>query len=168
MAPLSAADDHSPAPQITVPKPLQHYLALDGPSKLLLLKIYALLGYYRAAILLTSFKRLAAALEHFREEPPRSGVGSQQLQRAAHLGYLVAGAARFTPWQSACLVQVLTLQRLMVKEGIGGRFYLGVNRESGSGELRAHAWLRCGKQVINGAGGHEQFAVVSTYSWLEQ
>ena len=145
----------------------QHYFALDFSSKLLLLKIYLLLGYYRAAILLSSFKRLSRSLQHCREEPPRTALPEQQRQRAAHLGYLVAGAARFTPWQSRCLVQVLTLQRLMAKEGIAGRFYLGVNRESASGELSAHAWLRCGEQIVNGAAGHQQFTVVSTYRWLE-
>ena len=150
-----------------MPRALQHYRALNTPSKLLLFKIYFLLAYYRAAILLTSFKRLSAPLQHYREEPPRTAMSEPQKQRAAHLGYLVAGAARFTPWQSRCLVQVLTLQHLMAKEGIGGRFYLGVNRESGSGELSAHAWLRCGEQIVNGGAGHQQFAVVSTYSWLE-
>jgi hypothetical protein len=150
-----------------MPTAFQHFLALNSRSKLLLLKIYLLLGYCRAAILLTSFKRLSASLQHFREEPPHAQASEQQCRRAAHLGYLVAGAARFTPWQSRCLVQVLTLQRLMASEGIGGRFYLGVNRESGSGELSAHAWLRCGEQIVNGESGHQRFAVVSTYSWLE-
>ncbi|WP_075999275.1 lasso peptide biosynthesis B2 protein [Pseudohalioglobus lutimaris] len=151
-----------------MPQALRHLQALNTSSKLLLLKIYFLLGYYRAAILLTSFKRLSSPLQHYREEPQRMPASDQQKQRAAHLGYLVAGAARFTPWQSRCLVQVLTLQRLMAKEGIGGRFYLGVNRKSESGELSAHAWLRCGEQIVNGAYGHEQFAVVSTFSWLER
>ena len=147
---------------------VRHFLALTTRSKALLLQIYLLLGYYRAAIQLSSFRRLSSSLQHHRQEPPRVPATAEQMQRAAHLGYLVAGAARFTPWQSRCLVQVLTLQRMMAKEGLGGRFYLGVMRESGSGELSAHAWLRCGEQIINGAQGHERFTVVSTYNWLER
>ena len=144
-----------------------HYLALDLPGKLLLLKITVLLAYYRAAILLTSFKRLTASLRHYRSEPDFYGASTQQKQRAAHLGYLVAGAARFTPWQSRCLVQVLTLQHLMAAEKLAGRFYLGVHREASSGELSAHAWLRCGDRIVNGERGHERFTVVSIFSWLE-
>lgn len=126
-----------------------------------------MLGYYRAAIFLASFKRLAAGMDHFREEPALSSLPEKHLQRAQHLAYLVAAAARYTPWRSTCLVQVLTLQRLMAREKIGGRFYLGVCRDKESGELSAHAWLRCGARIINGGLGHERFAIVSTYSWLE-
>ncbi len=44
------------------------------------------------------------------------------------IGYLVAAAARYTPWQSRCLVQVLVTQRLLAKRNIPGQFYLGVRR----------------------------------------
>lgn len=147
--------------------PISRFIALDGHSKRLFLKIVCLLAWYRAAILTTSLKTLASALDHYRDEPPQVRVSDDQLEQAAHLGYLVAAAAAYTPWNSTCLVQVVTLQRLLAKEGIGGRFYLGVCRESATGELKAHAWLRCGERIVNGSGGHEQFAVVSTYSWLE-
>lgn len=147
--------------------PISRFFALDGHSKLLFLKIVCLLAWYRAAILTTSLKTLASSLDHHHDEPSPARASDAQLEQAAHLGYLVAAAAAYTPWNSTCLVQVLTLQRLLAKEGIGGRFYLGVCRESDSGELKAHAWLRCGERIVNGAGGHEQFAVVSTYSWLE-
>ena len=150
-----------------MPQPFAKFLALDARSKFTFIKVYAMLGWYRAAILLTSFKRLSAGLDHFKEEPPRGKISAETSERARQLAYLVGAAARYTPWQSTCLTQVLTLQRLLAKEHIGGRFYLGVARESTSGELNAHAWLRCGEHIINGGRGHEQFSVVSTYSWLE-
>lgn len=85
------------------------------------------------------------------------------------IGYLVAAAARVTPWQSLCLIQVLVVQRLLATRGIPGQFYLGVRRgceltDDPTG-LSAHAWLQCGEHIVNGAVGHERFTVISTFSW---
>ncbi|MFV8819128.1 lasso peptide biosynthesis B2 protein [Haliea sp. E17] len=147
--------------------PLKKFLALDWRSQLLAGRIWAMLGYYRAAILLSSFQRLSRQMQHAREEPPRVRCNAMQLARAGHLGYLVAATARTTPWQSNCLVQVLVLQQLLQREQIGGRLYLGACRDATSGEMLAHAWLRCGDTVVNGGGAHERFAVLSTYCWGE-
>ena len=88
---------------------------------------------------------------------------------AKMIGYLVAAAANHTPWQSLCLVQVLVTQRLLAKRNIPGQFYLGVRpgceRSDDPTGLAAHAWLQCGDAIVNGAAGHEQYTVVSTFSW---
>ena len=85
------------------------------------------------------------------------------------IGRLVAAASRITPWQSLCLTQVLVVQRLLASRDIPGQFYLGVRR---GGELTddpaglsAHAWLQCGEDIVNGKAGHEEFTVVSAFSW---
>jgi hypothetical protein len=88
---------------------------------------------------------------------------------AVAIGRLVAAAGRVTPWQSFCLTQVLVAQRLLAKRNIPGQFYLGVRRgcertDDPTG-LSAHAWLQCGDKIVNGRAGHEQFTVVSTFSW---
>jgi hypothetical protein len=33
-------------------------------------------------------------------------------------------------------------------------------------ELTAHAWLKCGDVFITGEAGHEQYRVLSAFSWL--
>ncbi len=85
------------------------------------------------------------------------------------IGRLVATAARFTPWQSLCLTQVLVTQRLLAKRNIPGQFSLGVLRSreltDDSSGLSAHAWLQCGDVIVNGVAGHERFTVVSNFSW---
>lgn len=128
-----------------------------------------MLGWYRAAILLISFKRLAAKLQHHSLAMPPLALPSAQRDEAITIGYLVATAARYTPWQSLCLTQVLVAQRLLAKRNIPGQFYLGVRRgcelTDDPTALSAHAWLQCGECIVNGAAGHEQFTVVSTFSW---
>jgi len=148
---------------------LQKFLALEGRHKALLLKAWCLLGWYRAAILLTSLKNLTAALQHNAGTVAAAPLTPAQRKEAATIGWLVAAAARVTPWQSRCLVQVLVVQRLLAKRGIPGQFYLGVRRGEepalAPAGLAAHAWLQCDNAIVNGAAGREEFAVVSTFSW---
>jgi hypothetical protein len=148
---------------------LQKFLALESRQKILLLQAWCLLGWYRAAILLTSFKKLTAALQHNASAIPAAALTPAQQEEAATIGQLVAAAARVTPWQSLCLVQVLVVQRLLVKRNIPGQFYLGVRKgeavDAAPTGLAAHAWLQCDNSIVNGGAGHEEFAVVSSFSW---
>ena len=143
--------------------------ALNIEDRRLFIKAWFLLGWMRAAILMTSFKRLTRSLEHQPHFSPGTGLDGQQLVKAVRIGKLVAIAARYTPWQSLCLVQVLVVQRLLAQECVPGQFYLGVrsgneNNTDTTG-LAAHAWLQCGEAIVSGAAGHELFTVVSTFSW---
>ncbi len=128
-----------------------------------------LLGWYRAAIPLVPFRRLGINLQHQPIGMSPAALPADQRNEAEVIGYVVAAAARYTPWQSLCLTQVLVTQRLLAKRNIPGQFYLGVRRGCDRTDdptgLSAHAWLRCGDVIVNGAAGHEQYTVVSTFSW---
>ena len=128
-----------------------------------------MLGWYRAMILLVPFKRITADLQHNPLAQTPLPLLPARRDAAIMIGRLVAAAARFTPWQSLCLTQVLVAQRLLAKQGIPGQFHLGFRR---GGEfigdpagLSAHAWLQCGDVIVNGAAEHEHFTVVSSFSW---
>ena len=148
---------------------LQKFMALAPRHKVMLLQAWLLLGWYRAATLLVPLKRLTAGLQLHALAVPTLPVQLGQREEASVIGYLVAAAARVTPWQSLCLTQVLVVQRLLAKRGIPGQFYLGVRRgcelTNDPSRLSAHAWLQCGDQIVNGAAGFERFTVVSTFTW---
>ncbi len=150
-------------------KRLKQFYALNGEGRRVIIKAWFLLGWVRAAILMTSFKRLTCELEHHPQHASGAQLDEQQMVKADKIGRLVAIAARYTPWESLCLVQVLVVQRLLAQEHIPGQFYLGVRRESESNVdpngLSAHAWLQCGEAIVSGAAGHESFTIVSTFSW---
>ena len=128
-----------------------------------------MLAWARAATLCLPFKRFTAKLQHNHQAVVLFPLSPGQLQAAKSIGQTVAYAASATPWQSPCLAQVLVVQRLLVRRGISGQFFLGVHKEgeesSGTSGLSAHAWLQCDEVIVNGAGGHEQFTVVSVFSW---
>ena len=148
---------------------LSKFIALTPRQKLLLLQAWCMLGWYRAGILLLSFKRLTRNLQHHALAVPPAELQCAQREEALMTGRLVAAASRVTPWQSLCLTQVLVVQRLLARKNIPGQFYLGVRRgceltDDPTG-LSAHAWLQCGEDIVSGKAGHEQFTVVSTFSW---
>lgn len=148
---------------------LHTFLGLPFRQKLLLFHAWCLLGWYRAALLLVSFKRLVAGLRHHPLVPPTPLLPEALQEEAASIGRLVAAAGRVTPWRSPCLAQVLAAQHLLAARGIPGQFSLGVRRGREGTEdhvgLAAHAWLQCGDTIVNGAAGHEQYTVVSIFSW---
>lgn len=148
---------------------LNKFLALERREQRWLIKSWFLLGWFRAALLLVSFKRLSASLEHHPERQGAAELSPTQLNEAMLIGKLVSQAATATPWKSPCLTQVLVAQKLLAQRGIPGQFYLGVKRgcegEDGASKLSAHAWVQCGKAVVNGAAGHQRFTVISTFSW---
>ena len=128
-----------------------------------------LLMRFRAATLLLKFKYLTRSLTHSAqaEEPPR--LNDQSFRRAVQIGDVVARVSRHTPWKSPCLAQVLAVQHMLAARSIPGAFYLGVKKEkdhqTNTSGLDAHAWLKCGSEIVNGADGHEAFTVVSSWSW---
>jgi hypothetical protein len=152
-----------------VTKRLNKFIALAPRHKLILAQAWFMLGWYRAGILLLSFKRLTRELQHHALPVPAAQLSSGQRDQALMIGRLVAAASRITPWQSLCLTQVLVVQRLLASRNIPGQFYLGVRRgceltDDPTG-LSAHAWLQCGDDIVNGKAGHQQFTVLSTFSW---
>ena len=147
---------------------IRKFSRLAGPQRRLFLEAYARLAWMRAAITLVPFKRLVRGLE-MRPGADAPEIGAQQLQAALAIGEAVRSAAGNTPWESACLAQALTAQRMLASRGIGGVFQLGAAMNGAAEErLRAHAWLVCGGRIISGAAGHKQYAVISTFRWKGQ
>ena len=147
---------------------VRKFLALDHDTRSLLMQSFRLLGQIRFALLTTSFKRLVARLTVHREASGQVSLNADSLATAQRIGWAVRTAARFTPWNSTCLVQVLAAQRMLQRRGIAGAFYLGASRGEEGGErqaLMAHAWLKCDDEFITGESGHERFTVVSSFSW---
>lgn len=138
-------------------------LARSWMHRLLLLKAYLLLGILRMAIFLIPFRVLARMLKLTAGDNP--DMPSPELkEKAEMIAWAIRAAARRTPWQNACLVRGLAGLVLLRGYGIPCTLFLGVAKGSSSPEeLEAHAWLRCGGNVITGAEGHERFSVIASF-----
>jgi hypothetical protein len=146
---------------------IQNFFALDQQHKTLFIQAYFLLAYLRVAMIRRPFKKLVRDLELHRDPVQLMELSAEDRVTADAVGWAVRTAANFTPWESACLVQVLVAQKMLRSRNIPGAFYLGATTglEEGDGDMAAHAWLKCGTQFITGEQGHQQYTVVSCFSW---
>jgi hypothetical protein len=149
-------------------KRIRKFLTLDWQYKKLFVQAYFLLGWVRIALLRKPFKELVAELDLHRESVLQPALAPSAQKTARDIGWAVRTAAYFTPWDSACLVQVLAAQSMLQKRSVAGVFYLGATNsgeEQGAPGFLAHAWLKCGGEFITGESGHQQYTVVSSFSW---
>ena len=142
------------------------FTKLSTEEKKLFLEAYVTLGQMRAAILTVSFKRLTRTLEHKSTKEAITELSEKEMQIAIAVGKAISRAAAYTPWESLCLAQSLTAQKMLQKRGIPGVFYLGAAKDEETKEkMKAHAWSQCGDTIITGGAGHEEFTVLSVFGW---
>ena len=145
---------------------IKKFTKLASEEKKLFIEAYVTLGIMRAAILTISFKRLTRSLEHLKNKDEVMPLNDKEMKTALRVGQAITRASAHTPWESACLAQSLTAQKMLQKRGIPGVFYLGVAKDKESEEkMKAHAWSQCGETIITGGGGHESFTVLSVFGW---
>ena len=141
------------------------FTKLSSEEKKLFLEAYVTLGKMRFAILTVSFKRLTRSLEHLPKKKELPELDEKQMQTAKMVGEAIVRASAYTPWESACLAQSLTAQKMLQKRGIPGVFYLGAMKdEESETKMKAHAWAQCGDAIITG-GKSEEFTVLSVFGW---
>ena len=142
------------------------FTKLSSEEKKLFMEAYVTLGMMRSAILTVSFKRLTRSLDHKAEKKELAKLSDQEMKTAQKVGQAIMRASAYTPWESACLAQSLTAQKMLQKRGIPGVFYLGAAKdEESEAKMKAHAWSQCGDSIITGGGGHEDFTVLSVFGW---
>jgi hypothetical protein len=142
-------------------RPLRKFLQAGWPDRLLALEALAWLAAMRLAVRWVRFERI---LRWLRLEPGESP--SQPAPAAAQgVGRAVRGAAIYTPWESACLVQALAAGRMLQRRRLAWTLYLGAARDQAQPqELLAHAWLRCGQQVLTGESESRRFPVLARFT----
>lgn len=123
------------------------------------------LGVMRLAVLLVPFQRSVAFLGLTQVGSSFSLPNPEQTSAAAAIGWAVRGMAARTPWESSCLTQALAGMVMLQRRRVPALLFLGVAKDvTASGNLAAHAWLKCGDAVVTGEGGHDRFAVISSFA----
>lgn len=118
-------------------------------------------GFYRAFILFVPFNKLRKRMGKHKEESSEKET-RDVYKIASHISWVVTLISSKTPWESKCLVQALTAQRMLKSKGISTTIYLGVRKAEN--EMKAHAWLRCGEYYVTGVSIREQYTVVAKFA----
>lgn len=141
---------------------LRRFGALPRRRRLLLLEATLALAVMRVAIVALPFRVIARrlGLEQLRSRPTHRPSDP----RAAEIGWAVRAAAAHTPWHSTCLAQALAGAAMLRRAGIPSTLSLGVSREPAAKQLIAHAWLRCGDEILTGAEGRDRFVELTSFA----
>jgi len=70
---------------------------------------------------------------------------------------------RYTPWKKTCFTKAFTAKILLSRINISSTLYLGVSKDA-SNNLIAHAWLRCGDQIITGREQMSKYTAVAFFT----
>lgn len=115
----------------------------------------------RLAIRLLPFRVIASALgKHMHETP--DAIEAEQSKVAKQIQKAVGRVGRSLPWGPKCFDHALSAKAMLVRRRIPSTLYFGVKRSQDQ-RLLAHAWVRCGNQILTGAKGSSDFAVVSSF-----
>lgn len=124
-----------------------------------LLEAVCLVAAARLAVVLLPFRWVSrwvgTSCEQFDETS--AGVADEIVNRVS---WAAKAAGRHVPWRSECLEQALTACWMLGRRGGRGVICLGLSKND-NGELAAHAWVKCGDQMVCGARGHRTFTVVN-------
>jgi Transglutaminase-like superfamily len=134
-------------------------------EKLWVLLLYPYSGIVRASLYLFHFKVLSQVLgQHYQNHTLSPLVSKSQRMRAWRIGQIVELTARYTPWESKCLVQAVMARTLLGFYGIPYIIHVGaLMTHDDKDPLKAHAWVKVGALIIAGREGHQAFAIVSSF-----
>lgn len=98
------------------------------------------------------------------DETEMSSVSSDELKRALTIGKLIRKISNYMPFRTLCFEQALTAAMFLKKEKIAYCIHFGMKKRwSDTGQMKAHAWLVCGEEIITGKRGHRQYEILSTF-----
>src|SRR5438876_4054792 len=106
----------------------------------------------------------AGALRLLAISRAEEGSGRSAAAEAGAVGRAIARAARHVPFRAACLQQAFAALVMLRRRGLKATVHLGLARESGSDDLRAHAWSRCGEVPVTGVGTARGFVPVAAFA----
>ena len=109
----------------------------------------------------------------FRKIAPLLGVHKCETSNvlAQHHSITLAGIDRaikranhFLPWKNKCIHQAFTAKIMLKRRRIPSTLYFGVAKpDRRLGNLKAHAWVRCGKWIINDGHPDHTFTTLGIF-----
>lgn len=129
-------------------------------DKILFIEAFILTGIMRFKILKVPFNKLKTKLGTHNKESLEE-LTLDEYRKAKKIRNAVVNTSKYTPWESLCLVQSMTVQSMLKRRNISSTLYLGVNKDENN-EMKAHSWIRCGKMYVTGGDG-SNYATVAKF-----
>ena len=127
--------------------------------------LWFLLGMAKLMIFIISFRKLAPLLgRHIGVNAAIPLASPEKEQTARLIGRALRLAAKYTPWDSNCFPQAVAARVLLGLYNVPYALYFGLNRNSATSEMNAHAWVRAGRVRVTGGESFGAFTVVSVFA----
>jgi Transglutaminase-like superfamily len=135
------------------------FFALAPAERLCTLEAAVSLLVVRLAFGLLPF---AAALRLLRIAQGETGAGRVAARDALDVGRAVSRAARAVPFRAVCLQQAFAALLMLRRRGLAATVQFGLARDP-EGDLKAHAWSRCGELPVTGVAVARGFVPVAAF-----
>lgn len=140
-------------------KKIKTFFSCSTQTKFLILESIFFLAINRFLLLTFKFKKISKNWSKLNSSTNELADDSGYLI-AQKISFIVTKTASMTPWESKCLVQSMTAQKMMKRRKHSTILYLGLAKKEGS--LIAHSWLRYGDFYITGGNGSD-FTILSSF-----
>ena len=141
---------------------IKTFFKIKNQDKLAFIQEFIYMGYFRAFILFIPFNKLRKRMGKVKVESPQN-VDDECYKKAVRIASIVGIVSYHTPWESKCLVQALTAQKMLKEQGVSTTLYLGVKKDENN-QMIAHAWTRCGNYFVTGGSNRHGYAVVAKFA----
>ena len=130
---------------------------------LFFMEAWILLHVSKGIILFFSFKKIASSLGSLNKE---TRLIVEEQMPVIDICNAIRRAAKFSLHKSNCYDQALAGKIMLKWRGLPSTIYFGLSK-SDPLELIAHAWLRCGSQIVTGKLGLENYTIIACYGDLD-
>ena len=137
------------------------FFYIESDIKKIFIKAYLYTGISRLALLTISFKKINSFIKNTNSESSYE-INNDEHSYAQKVKWILENIDMYTPWESKCLVQALTAQKILREKKMVSTIYLGVNNENN--KMTAHAWTRCGSLIVTGAKNKAAYTMVAKFS----
>lgn len=148
---------------------LRSFLRLSMSDRFLLLEAAFWLTVGWVLVRTVEFRRWSSLLGQNHAETPAVDVRDHDAS-LLHIKWAIRRMSAALPFHPTCLMEGVAAKIMLNGRHIPSTLYLGVKTIKHEGdprlEMKAHAWTRCGTNIITGAQGRQDFKVVSTFATL--
>lgn len=144
---------------------IRTFWRLTLAEKIWFMLLYPYSGFVRLALLVFPFQFISRHLGHFYQNTQLSSLVDVEDQTLAkRIGKIIELVARYTPWESQCLVQAIMARTMFGFYKISYVMHLGAAYDSEAQKnFMAHAWIKVGPWVVTGRAGHERYGVLCSF-----
>lgn len=89
-------------------------------------------------------------------------IGAKKMRKAKLVAKVIDGLETRSPWTNTCLIKALATRKMLQNRLLNYKMHIGVAPTSNN-QLKAHAWLSVGNEIIMGGGNLDNFHEISGF-----